>query len=266
MARDQSIGFWFHKNLSHELISAISIVVSGIRKRGEYIKLQKKFLTSKPKKEGILIFEGFSAPQFPYYSLSVVLSKTLDMPSLVADFGRFNLHSYAEMMQLADVGFLDMLHRFRLQKINLIGHSLGGPVALWLLGKHPENVSNVFCVASPSNPPLAETAWIPLQMLISSVVANFSYQKVLLASIVENAQPYADCITTISTATDEILSKDATCFPNDRARNFVYNADFKKRNKTLLRPKQDFLYDSHGGIIYHPETRKIIIQTIRGLY
>lgn len=264
MARDPSRGFWIHKNLSHELISAVAVVANGIRNRREYVKLQKKFLTGKPKKEGILIFEGFSAPQFPYYPLSVALSKTLDMPSVVADFGRFNLHSYAEMMQLADAGFVNTLSCFHLQKIHLIGHSLGCPVVLWLLGKYPKSVGNVFCVAGPCNPPFAETEWIPLQLLISSVVAQFSFQKALLADIVKNAQPYAERIVTISTTKDEILSQEATCFPSRSARNIVYDANANKKKKTMSQRRQDFLYDSHGGFIDHPETKRIITQTIRG--
>ncbi|MEK9175374.1 MAG: alpha/beta hydrolase family protein, partial [Patescibacteria group bacterium] len=232
MAREPNDEFWVHKNLLRELIGAIAIVAIGLKKRREYIELQKKFLTDKPKKDGILIFEGFSAPQFPYFSLSVDLSKKLHIPSRVADFGKFNLHSYAEMMQLADIGFLDMLSCFRLQRVHLIGHSLGGPVVLWLLGKHPESVGKVFCVASPSNPPFAETAWIPLQALISLVVAKFSFQKALLAEIVVSAQPYADRITTISTANDKILSQVATHFPDNRATNIVYYFDSQKRKET----------------------------------
>src|SRR3989344_5250646 len=181
MARDSSGGFWIHKNLSYEFISAVSIVMNGIRKRKEYLGLQEKFLTGKPIKEGIKIFEGFIAPQIPYYPLSVELSKTLHMPSLVADFGRFNLHDYEEMMRLAEKSFLNMLARFHLQRIHLIGHSLGGPVVLYLLGKYPARVGKIFCVASPSNPPFAETAWIPLQKVISSVVAHPSFHKTLLA-------------------------------------------------------------------------------------
>jgi len=224
MGADNS--FWLHRGLFWEIASAVILGGRGIAASGRFAREQKVRSISHSRSSaryGILIYPGVFAPKLPYYLYEETLHNKLGVDVFIADMGFINAHSHFQMMRLARESFLHTLEVENLNQLVLVGHSIGGLVALMLLGYYPDRIKKVFCVTSSVNT-RARTPWKALAWVISTFVARPGVQKRVLKNIIQNAAPYAEKVVTISTMSDVILPNSATRFLFPGAKNYVYDA------------------------------------------
>lgn len=252
--------FWLHRGLFWEFVDALTVGGRGVAASWRFAnEHEKRPMPRKTRpRHGCLILEGVLAPKVPYCSLEEVLRNKLGVDVFIADMGFINIHSRFQMMRLARESFLHTLEVENLDQMALIGHSIGGLIALMLLGHFPDRVKKVFCIASPINIG-AQTPWKALSWVISTFVARPHLQKKALASIIQRAIPHAEKVVTISTARDIILPNKATRFPFPGAKNYVYDAHHKGRFQDC----SSALLDTHAGLYMHPFTLDIIFRTLQ---
>lgn len=150
---------------------------------------------SRPKSDPVLLIHGIGASSYIWRKIEPLLCKhtqvfSLDLPgfgqSSIPDHFQFTLEEHAELIN-------QFYRHIGVQKMVIVGSSLGGAIGLWYAAFHKDSVSTLFLL-SPALFPNRVPHWIPLKILLSGqrlVKRTLTRQtmKLFIRSVVNKTTP-----------------------------------------------------------------------------
>jgi len=193
-----------------------------------------------------LILPGFGAPSPVYNDLGIYIVSA-GFGVHVAEYGVGNLPNLTRQIRLLTHNAKWCVQRWgRLDYV--IGHSLGGLEALWLLSRYP-TLKRVFAISSPITNPTRAIRWGAVLG-----IAPRHVQKKILARIIRRTNGHKEKVVTISMENDWLVPPESGAL--EGAKNVVVLGD----------PSEHGPLQTHTAGVDSPRVREIIRQELEAVF